>query len=103
LPITTNERRSRTWPTAYDSLDLSRAAANTDAQVIVFYGVQFMAETAAMMAHPECSLDVLNAVDKVAGTSGMLRYAEESAGKEFVVGTESGMVYRFVMCVQDCF
>ena len=46
------------------------------------------------MAHPECSLDVLKAVDKVAGTSGMLRYAGESAGKKFVVGTESGMVYR---------
>jgi len=49
---------------------------------------------AAIMAHPECSPEVLEKVDKVAGTSGMLRYAGESAGREFVVGTESGMVYR---------
>ena len=49
---------------------------------------------AAIMAHLECSLEVLEKVDKVAGTSGMLRYAGESATREFVVGTESGMVYR---------
>ncbi len=49
---------------------------------------------AALMAHPECSPEVLGAVDKVAGTSGMLHYAGQSGGDEFVVGTESGMVYR---------
>jgi quinolinate synthase len=46
------------------------------------------------MAHPECSPEVLEKVDEVAGTSGMLRYAGESTKREFVVGTESGMVYR---------
>jgi len=49
---------------------------------------------AAFMAHPECSPEVLKTVDKVAGTSGMLRYAGESPREEFVVATESGMVYR---------
>ena len=49
---------------------------------------------ARIMAHPECASEVLEKVDKVAGTSGMLRYAGQSAKREFVVGTETGMVYR---------
>jgi quinolinate synthase len=49
---------------------------------------------AAVMAHPECSPEVLEVVDTVAGTSGMITYAGESDRKECIVGTESGMVYR---------
>jgi len=46
------------------------------------------------MARPACSPEVLTAADKVAGTSGMLEYAEESGRSKFILGTESGMVYR---------
>ncbi len=49
---------------------------------------------ALIMAHPECRLDVLEMADCVTSTSGMLRYAKSSSEKEFVVGTEIGLMYR---------
>ena len=49
---------------------------------------------ALVMAHPECRLDVLERADHVTSTSGMLRFAKQSSGKEFIVGTELGLLYR---------
>jgi len=49
---------------------------------------------ALVMAHPECRLDVLEMADHVTSTSGMLRFAHNSSAKEFVVGTERGLMYR---------
>ncbi len=49
---------------------------------------------ALFMAHPECRLDVLEIADHVTSTSGMLRFAKTSAEKEFIVGTEVGLLYR---------
>jgi quinolinate synthase len=49
---------------------------------------------ALLMAHPECRLDVLEMADHVTSTSGMLRFAEASSEKEFIVGTEIGLMYR---------
>jgi len=46
------------------------------------------------MAHPECRLEVLESADQVTSTSGMLRYAKSSSAKEFIVGTELGLMYR---------
>jgi len=46
------------------------------------------------MAHPECRLDVLEMADHVTSTSGMLRFAKASSEKEFIVGTEIGLMYR---------
>jgi len=45
------------------------------------------------IAHPECRPDVANMADVVTSTSGMLKYVKESKAKEFIIGTESGMVY----------
>jgi quinolinate synthase len=49
---------------------------------------------ALVMAHPECRLEVLEKADHVTSTSGMLRFAKASAEKEFIVGTEIGLLYR---------
>lgn len=49
---------------------------------------------ALVMAHPECRLDVLEIADHVTSTSGMLRFAKASSGKDFIVGTELGLMYR---------
>ncbi|MEW6067271.1 MAG: quinolinate synthase [Nitrospirota bacterium] len=49
---------------------------------------------ALFMAHPECRLDILNLADHVTSTAGMLRFAKASSEKEFIVGTEIGLLYR---------
>lgn len=49
---------------------------------------------ALVMAHPECRLEVLEMADHVTSTSGMLRYARSSTAKEFIVGTETGLMHR---------
>jgi quinolinate synthase len=48
---------------------------------------------AVFMAHPECRPEILAMADVVLSTSGMIRYAEESPEKEFIVGTEIGLLY----------
>ncbi len=48
---------------------------------------------AVFMAHPECRPEVIDLADVVRSTSGMLRYARESEAKEFIVGTEVGLLY----------
>jgi quinolinate synthase len=48
---------------------------------------------ALFMAHPECRLEVLEMADVVASTSGMLTHARNSDRREFIVGTEIGLLY----------
>ncbi len=49
---------------------------------------------ALLMAHPECRIEVLDAADHVTSTSGMLRFARSSAAREFIAGTEIGLLHR---------
>jgi quinolinate synthase len=49
---------------------------------------------ALLMAHPECKLEVLERSDNVTSTSGMLRFARSSDAREFIVGTELGILHR---------
>ena len=49
---------------------------------------------AKVMVHPECLSSVVALADVVFSTSQMGKYAKENPAKEFIVGTESGLVYR---------
>lgn len=48
---------------------------------------------AEVIAHPECRPEVVALADHVRSTSGMLSAALESSAPEFIVATESGMLY----------
>jgi quinolinate synthase len=48
---------------------------------------------AVFMAHPECRPEILAMADVIASTSGMLRHAAQSSDKEFIVGTEQGILH----------
>lgn len=49
---------------------------------------------ALLMAHPECIPKVLDMADAVKSTSGMLTFAAESKGREFIVATEVGLLHQ---------
>ncbi len=49
---------------------------------------------AIVMAHPECSYDIVSLANEVLSTGGMLRFAHESRNREFIVGTEIGLLHR---------
>ncbi|MEC4676265.1 MAG: quinolinate synthase [Nitrospirota bacterium] len=85
------------------------AARNTNKKVIAWDGFCHVHERvtpddirkaraehpdAVVMAHPECRIEVLEMVDHVTSTSGMLRFATSSNAKEFIVGTEIGLMHR---------
>ncbi len=48
---------------------------------------------ALFMAHPECPPDVLAVADTIQSTSGMIRYAKNSPHREFIIGTEVGLLH----------
>ncbi len=49
---------------------------------------------AKVMVHPECLPAVVALADAVLSTSQMAKFAKENPAKEFIVGTEAGLVYR---------
>ncbi len=49
---------------------------------------------AEVLVHPECRPEVIDMADHVFSTSGMGRHARASSTKEFIIGTEVGMIYR---------
>ncbi|KAA0002189.1 MAG: quinolinate synthase NadA [Thermoplasmata archaeon] len=49
---------------------------------------------AEILAHPECTADVIDIATKVASTEGMVKYALASSSKKFIVATEKELCYR---------
>ena len=49
---------------------------------------------AKVMVHPECLPQVVAMADAVLSTSKMCKFAKETEAKEFIVGTEVGLIYR---------
>ena len=49
---------------------------------------------ALFVVHPECPPDIQDQADHITSTSGMLRYCKESTHKEFIIGTEEGLLHR---------
>lgn len=48
---------------------------------------------ALVMVHPECRPEVVALADMVSSTAGMLRFARESEAREFIIGTEIGILH----------
>lgn len=49
---------------------------------------------ALVLAHPECTLEVLALADYIGSTSGIIDYASKSDAKEFIICTEMGVFYE---------
>lgn len=49
---------------------------------------------AQVLVHPECKGAVARIADKVASTAGLLKFAMASDKKDFIVATESGILYE---------
>lgn len=54
-----------------------------------------------VLVHPECRSDVVALADAVLSTSGMVRYARESAAHDFLVVTECGLSDRLLVEVPE--
>ncbi len=56
---------------------------------------------AVFMAHPECRPEILELADEIASTSGMIRHAQASDAKAFIVGTELGLLHPLKKACPD--
>ena len=49
---------------------------------------------AKFLVHPECTGDLLELADYIGSTSGIIDFAAEDDGKEYIIGTEAGVLYE---------
>jgi len=56
---------------------------------------------ALFLAHPECPPEVLDLADEVKSTSGMIAYARDSENREFIIGTEIGILHPLSKAYPD--
>ena len=48
---------------------------------------------AVFVAHPECRPEVLDLADAIRSTTGMLEFARRAKAREFIIGTEMGLLH----------
>lgn len=51
-------------------------------------------KSAVVMVHPECRPEVVALADQVFSTSGMIKFAEGNETKEYIIGTEMGIMHQ---------
>ncbi|HCL83094.1 MAG TPA: quinolinate synthase [Chitinophagaceae bacterium] len=56
---------------------------------------------AKFIAHPECEEPVLRMADFIGSTTALLKYTQTSTAKEFIVGTESGILHQMIRSSPD--
>lgn len=56
---------------------------------------------AEMIVHPEAKLEIIEKADFVGSTKGLLNYVKQSKTKEFIVGTEEGILYTMKKACPD--
>lgn len=56
---------------------------------------------ALVIAHPECEEPVLELADFIGSTTGLLKYAQSSPAREFIVATESGILHQMIKAAPD--
>lgn len=49
---------------------------------------------ARVLVHPECTMSIIEVADYVGSTSGIIDYATQSEAKEFIICTETGILYQ---------
>lgn len=49
---------------------------------------------AEVLVHPECRPEVISLADHIMSTGIMCKYVKESYAKEFIIGTENGILYK---------
>lgn len=60
---------------------------------------------ALVLAHPECTPDVLEQADYIGSTSGIIKYVTSSPAQQFIIATELGVLYQIRQSCPDkqCF
>ena len=49
---------------------------------------------AKVLVHPECTKEIRDMADYIGSTSGIIDYATENTGNEFIIGTEEGILHE---------
>ncbi len=49
---------------------------------------------AMVVVHPECTPPVIDIADHVASTTGMVNWVQASEAREFIIGTEEGLIHQ---------